>query len=458
MTDKAYAKEVDRKMKAGIPLTNKLDKKAYESGKAASGGTSTTSSGGGGSKAVSSGGGGSTSKGGSGGGSSTNLKYNMTPEQYAAEVDRKRAAGQPLTQAFDEPYYQMGKATSGVVGATQLSPGQIPTYYPEQPPYYPQPQQPQYTPEQLANMIGEQFKELIYPYQQKLEELYQSRPQYTPRSWDELLKQAQSYANLQFDPQVSALSRGLEERRQAAESARQAIEASYASVPERTGRLMEEAGKQALESAIARGAGRSGAVEWLTRELQTPIAERQQQLEAERVAKLADIAEQLNLAEKQAAERQQELATLRGSTAEQQAKVLEELEYARSTGDWERAFQAAQQLSNLATQAMTQANALALDWAPYIMPTWVQEEATRGDLATTLGRVPNIPTTGVGAQPVPVRQYITERYGPEFIDYDPVTDEVIIGGRRIPASSLERKDNRVYAPPSRIEQILRGGY
>jgi hypothetical protein len=62
---------------------------------------------------------------------------------------------------------------------------------------------------------------------------------------------------------------------------------------------------------------------------------------------------------------------------------------------------------------------------------------------------------------VPVRDYITSNYGEQYVGYDPATDSVIIGGRRIPVGNLKQyggyeENGRAYLPSKTIEDILYG--
>lgn len=318
----------------------------------------------------------------------------------------------------------------------------------------------------LSAEIGEWFQGVKIPYQQDLEQLLRALeigPQMTP---EEMQQRAQMQAGLLYDPQVNALTRALEQQQQSAEARRASIEAAYAGVSERTARLMEEARQRAVESAVARGGGRGGLVEWLTGELQTPIIERQQQIEAERASQLADVANALGLIEKQVAEQEQQLATQRGQYITQQVQALEELDYARRTGDWQRAFEAAQTLSNMAAEQQRQVQdyALRLIESGFLGPNWTQEESVRSGLFESLGTMPDV-QSGTPQRAVPVREYVASHYPGQTVGYDPATREVIIGNTRIPLADLgkdqyggyfDSQTNRAYLLPHIIDRILRG--
>lgn len=225
----------------------------------------------------------------------------------------------------------------------------------------------------------------------RLQELMTAMPTTTGLTPEQQLQRAQEHANLIFDPQVSALARGLEQLRQSALGQKDMLRASHTGVQERTQRLMGEAQTQAVESAIARGAGRSGVTEWLQARLQAPVLERHQQLEAEHISRLADVADRLALAERQNVEQLSEIEALRGRTAAQKQITLEEQAHARSVGDWERAFSATQQLAALeADDQRLQFQRIEI-LMPYMMDTVAQRNAAQSDVVQTIGEVtPNI--------------------------------------------------------------------
>jgi hypothetical protein len=89
---------------------------------------------------------------------------------------------------------------------------------------------------------------------------------------------------------ITAIQNNLAQQLAAQETAKSDIEAAYAGLPEKYAAQLEEARRTALESAIARGMGRSGVVDWQTTQYSKPILESQRQSEADKAAKLAAIA------------------------------------------------------------------------------------------------------------------------------------------------------------------------
>ncbi|MBW2672761.1 MAG: hypothetical protein JRD89_04985 [Deltaproteobacteria bacterium] len=199
-----------------------------------------------------------------------------------------------------------------------------------------------------------------FPYEQELQNVLASAPEYAQPSETELAKRARQWAELQINPQQQALQRTLEQTRQAYGAQKRSTEAAYAGSEETTRRLMQEAAADALESAIARGGGRSGAVEWLTEKLQRPVVEQFTQTQAEKAARLADIADKLALAETQTAAQEQQLAEKAGLLEASRLAELRDMAHATAMGDWESVMQATQNLADIAIKAQQLANEKAL--------------------------------------------------------------------------------------------------
>lgn len=101
---------------------------------------------------------------------------------------------------------------------------------------------------------------------------------------------ASGYANTQVDPMIAAIQNSLTRQLAAQDTARSEVEAQYAGLPDYYAGQLKEARGSALESAIARGMGRSGVVDWQTEKYTNPIIQRQSKDEADKAASLARIA------------------------------------------------------------------------------------------------------------------------------------------------------------------------
>lgn len=301
-------------------------------------------------------------------------------------------------------------------------------------------------------------------YQQPQTPTYQ-QPSYTTMTKDQINAIASEYANTLIDPQVSALKQAWETAQAQAAAQKEAINAAYSGISDRTQRLLSEAQAKATETAIARGMGRSGAVEWLTEQLQTPVLESANTLEAERVAKLNEVNSFLSQAQQKYTQGLQELEKLRGQYTTQQAQALSDQDYARQFSNWQAAVEAANARATLNAQQQANAQQLLLGLLPYLAPTWSQTESAISDIVNTFGSTSYIPkTTSVSSgAAVPVRDYITRNYGSQHVGYDPTTNSIRIGGVIIPISELGGYrgyilNDQAYMPAAIIDQLMRSGY
>lgn len=252
----------------------------------------------------------------------------------------------------------------------------------------------------------------MYPYESLMRDITSKLPQpYTTGNIDELSKQ---YARLQVDPARQEIQRRLAGYDVDAESQRRSTESAYAGVPAQTQRMLDEARRYALESSVARGAGRSGVVNWETEKRTTPVIQRGVELEGEKAAKLADIASRLALAKQQGQGQLTDLATREGELTSQQAQALRALDYANSTGNWQQAFSAAQSLANMAQQAQQFEKQYAASLAPSLAPSTYSSDVGKvglRDYASKLGM---------------------------NVGYDAASDTVSVGNKYYSAPDLER--------------------
>jgi hypothetical protein len=101
---------------------------------------------------------------------------------------------------------------------------------------------------------------------------------------------AQSYADAQTDPYITAIQNALTNSLGSQETARTEVAAKYAGLDEKYAAQLEEARNAALESSIARGMGRSGVVDYQTQKYSNPILTSQREDDAAEAASLASIA------------------------------------------------------------------------------------------------------------------------------------------------------------------------
>jgi nucleoid-associated protein YgaU len=240
------------------------------------------------------------------------------------------------------------------------------------------------TPKDIVGQIPKQEN----PYEKQLQQFLAARPEWKATSEDEMLRQAQQYAALQIDPQLQALQRSLEEASQYAEGQKGAVEAAYSGVPAMIERMLAQAREYGTEDAVARGVGRSGVVDYNIEQLSEPIMEQGTQIEAEKAAKLASIADALALAQRQAQQQQAQLEEQRGLIESNRLGDLRQLGHSMQAEDWERAWNAAQNLASMANQQYQFQQQAALNWAPYFMTSEQFRQQVPIDWAQVMGKVP----------------------------------------------------------------------
>lgn len=108
-------------------------------------------------------------------------------------------------------------------------------------------------------------------------------------SRDDYASQAQTYADININPQIEALQRALSTAGVNAENQKRAIEAAYSGLPQVLDESAEKARKNALTSAISRGVSRSGVVDWQNAEIEKEKQKQLSHAEAQKAAQLIGI-------------------------------------------------------------------------------------------------------------------------------------------------------------------------
>lgn len=203
------------------------------------------------------------------------------------------------------------------------------------------------------------------PFLQQAADILAQTPVYQPLTEEQLTQQAQQYGSLQVQPRLDAINRALEQAQTDAATQRQQIEASYASAPAALSAASEEARSRALESAIARGAGRSGVVDWQAAQIGEEQQRQLGQLEAERTARLGGVTEQLGSLQRQLGQEQSSIATQQGMAAAQYLAELRDLGYSRSAQAVQDKVDAYNRLAGTDIAGRSEANRYALGALPY---------------------------------------------------------------------------------------------
>jgi hypothetical protein len=225
-------------------------------------------------------------------------------------------------------------------------------------------------------------------YADELRNLYSQMPKYTPKSTDEIIAEATKLADLQINPLIEAINRRIREAETTASGQRKGIEAAYANVGTEAQRLLSEAEKRALESAIARGGGRSGAVEYTTRKLSEPIMSQVAQSEAEKAAKLSSIEEALGTYKTNAMDELTSLQERRGALIDTYRETLRRQEEALAQGNFAQASQLAGQLAEIERQTQDVSRQMMLDLLPYFSTTAAEQAKINLDWTDLMGEVP----------------------------------------------------------------------
>lgn len=182
--------------------------------------------------------------------------------------------------------------------------------------------------QQANSLSGQQQSQ--FPYEQALQQLLTSGPQYS-QSPGEMQAQAQQYAGLQIDPQITRLQQ-----------------------------LQDRQAQTDLESAIARGAGRSGVVDWQSDQRNKYYGDQFTDLEARR-----------------------------GDLAAQHMAGLQTQQHERGVDDWNRQQQAALALSQMAQQHSQAEWGRSLDMHDRTMLTPLQQLQLHLGYTEALGQTPD---------------------------------------------------------------------
>jgi hypothetical protein len=298
-----------------------------------------------------------------------------------------------------------------------------------------------------------------FNYEKLLNDLLASMPTYTQPSESDLLTQAQQWAQLQIQPQQEAVQRALEQAQQAYTARKADIEAAYGGLDQQTQTLLQELGRQAQESAIARGGGQSGAVEWLKKQYQTPVLDQYATARAQEAASLSNLAGEEQLTEQQYAQQQQQLAQQLGTMQAERLAELRDLAHATAVGDWSKAFEAAQNIADLAMRYQLTQQELAAGQTPYYTTSEEYRQGQPAAWTETVGQTPAVtPTMNAPAPSLyTLRDYAASQGA--SIGYDPSTRSVIINGRSYTPSDLSNMggqlvDGRWKLPESAIRTLI----
>ena len=201
-----------------------------------------------------------------------------------------------------------------------------------------------------------------FPYEQLFRDMLASFPQAQFQTDDEMLGTANNYADMQVSSQLLALQQALDQAGVDAKSQKELIEGAYAGVADQLAQTTETQKAQALESAISRGGGRSGVVDWSNAKINEAQTSQLAQTEAQKAAQLANVANQLMSQKKQYTGQINQLEGQRGSLAQQFLHNLQNQNYANNTNAWNNKMGFTSDLSGKALNSNQFNQGLTLDW------------------------------------------------------------------------------------------------
>ncbi len=165
---------------------------------------------------------------------------------------------------------------------------------------------------------------------------------YTPMDQAAMDEQAQGFAELYATPALKELEYKLEQSIADAAAQEERIRGAFGGMEDTLGRREAEQRRIDLESAIARGAGRSGVVDHLSGQRQEHFSELLAAEEAKKSAEMANIANQLAMIQRQVPEMRMDVQDQASRIASQELARLRELEYTRGRehdmDQWDRAM------------------------------------------------------------------------------------------------------------------------
>ena len=178
---------------------------------------------------------------------------------------------------------------------------------------------------------------------------------------------ADSFANAQTDPYITAIQNALTNSLGAQETARSEVAAKYAGLDEKYAAQLEEARNSALESSIARGMGRSGVVDYQTQKYSNPILTSQREDDAAEAASLASIANTIAALNTNAQNSLTAAEKQRGTLKSSRMGDLQQWVEGMKSSAGQNKFNNALSLADLQNNSAASSNSLLLQLLPLFM-------------------------------------------------------------------------------------------
>lgn len=158
-----------------------------------------------------------------------------------------------------------------------------------------------------------------------MKDIFGQAPTYTAPTQDEMQSQAKTWAETQISPLLAAIQNSVVDAQSAYDTGLSQVNAAYANVPEMINQYLAEAERLAQNDAISRNMSRSGVLDWSREERQKPILAQAAQTEAEKAAKVAELANALVAAKNKASNLTTEAEARQGTLEATRLSDLEDL-------------------------------------------------------------------------------------------------------------------------------------
>lgn len=152
---------------------------------------------------------------------------------------------------------------------------------------------------------------------------------YSPPRAQDFAQQANQFRQIYEEPKRQEITRQLEQAITDAQNQRGNIDANYQSYYNTLNQRERQQGRSDLESAIARGAGRSGVVDYLARNRDREYTGYLDAAEAKRLAELSAVENQLSLVQRQVPTELKDLVDQAARLEAQELQRLQDLDYSR---------------------------------------------------------------------------------------------------------------------------------
>lgn len=219
----------------------------------------------------------------------------------------------------------------------------------------------------IMSQIQGMMSQYSAPYEKLLKDMLATPSAFKMPTEAELLSQATKRAELQTSPLLSAIGTRRSKAGADYSSAQSDIEAAYSGVADTARTLLDEVARNAIDTAIASGMGRSGKGEYLTAKGTAPIVQQVAQADREKAAKLARAANEYNALLSGLGQEEQGIYSQRGNL---QSSLLDELSrYYTGLGVQQEGnkWNQAMGLANLANTANTGQQSLLTSLVPLLL-------------------------------------------------------------------------------------------